>query len=97
MPDNVENAGTLGIENDDLRSIVDRPDTVTPSVTDIAQLVISGSVDQGAADAAVLLLHMHTNEDQASWSKLSADLVIVPNPANAHTSPAEPLHPVRLA
>lgn len=77
-PDTVENAGALGIANDDDRTIADRPDTVSPHLQDIPQLILAGTVDQGAANAAVLLLHMPPNEDHALWSKLSADLNIVP-------------------
>jgi hypothetical protein len=85
-PDYVQNAGNLGIGKPNDSIIGDLPDTVTPSVQPLTNLVFSPTLYQGVTDAAVLRIRLRTNEDAALWTTLAAQLNL------DSTSPLKPEH-----
>lgn len=65
-PDFVQNAGNLGIGNPNgIHRRRSSPDTVTPTVESLANLVLSPTLYQGAPHAPVLRFRLRTNEDTA--------------------------------
>ena len=85
-PDFVRNAGNLGIGSPNDTLVGDLPDTVTPTVEPLANLVLSPTLYQGTSHAPVLRFQLRTNEDTALWTGLTAQLTL------SATSPLKPEH-----